>query len=166
MDLLKIGFITKPRGLKGELKVFPLTDDVERFKKLDYIIIKKEDGDVRYKVQYSSITPKEAIVKLEGYDRLESVEFLIKNSVYIEKKDGADLKEWEYYTQDLVGCKVFYNDSEIGLVKGVFNAGANDNIVVDFKGDEVYYPFVRHYFDKIDVANKSLVINQYEGFFD
>jgi 16S rRNA processing protein RimM len=64
---LTIGEITKPHGIKGEVKVFPLTDDIQRFKKLKRVFI---DGQ-EVKVSYVTVGHDRAILRLEGVDSVE-----------------------------------------------------------------------------------------------
>jgi 16S rRNA processing protein RimM len=166
MNYLKVGFIMKPHGIKGELKVLPLTDNPARFNKIKSIFLLIKD---EYKVfEINNIKPAKdhIIISFKECDSVEKAELLRNVYLFVEKKDGVKLMDNEFYTQDLKDCKVIYNEEEVGLVLDLLNFGANDNLLLKTKQGEIYYPFRKEYIKKIDIENKILEINQIEGFFD
>ena len=77
------------------------------------------------------------------------------------------LGEWEYYTQDIIGCRIMFDGTDMGQVIDMMNCGANDNMLIETSdGREIYYPFVRDFISQIDIEKKLIVINQAEDFFD
>ncbi len=166
MDFLKIGFIKKPHGIRGEIKVLPLTDDPSRFKKLKKVFLKVDEDYTSQEIESVKIGNSEILLKFKGFNKIEDVLFLKDLYVFVEKKEGVKLAEWEYYSQDLVGCNVYFKNRLIGVVVDFDNFGANDNLVISFDSKEYYYPFLRQYIDKVDVRDKVIEINQLEDFFD
>jgi len=164
VNFLKIGFIKKTHGLKGELKVFPLTDNSKRFNKLKKIFLLISDKYEEKEIDYVRVLNEEILLKLSNYNSLSEVEPLKNVYIFIERKDGEKLKEWEFYSQDLVDCEVFFNDQRIGKVIDLINYGANDNLVIKNNNEEFYFPFLRKYIDKIDLDNKIIIVNELEGF--
>lgn len=165
MELLRIGLIKKVHGLKGEVKVLPLTDNPQRFKKVKTVYLDQEE--TAYKTEHSAITPKDVILKLVGIDTVEQAQGLIGKYVSIEKSKGVPLDEWEYYTQDIIGCRIMFDGTDMGQVIDMMNCGANDNMLIETSdGREIYYPFVRDFISQIDIEKKLIVINQAEDFFD
>lgn len=167
MDYLKIGYIKKTHGLKGELSVLPLTDNPKRFKKLKSFYVSIDNQYKAFDLEYAGITPKEVIVKPVGYNSIGEVQCFINKYIEIDRSLGVNLEEWEYYTQDLIGCQLVYEDKPVGEVIDILNSGANDNMLVKTSDDrEIYYPFVRDFITNVDIVNKRICINQTEDFFD
>lgn len=166
MKFLKVGYIRKPHGLKGEVKVLPLTGNSKRFKKLKNIYLLIGNEYKNEAVQSVKITPDSVIIKFNGYDRIEDVEQFRNVYLYVDRKDGVKLEKGEYYTQDLIGCNFYFNDEKIGTVMNIMNNGTCDIFIVDHFGKEVLYPFLNDYVDGVDIKNRMIKINQYEGFFD
>lgn len=166
MNYLKIGLIKKPHGLKGELKILPLTDNPERFKNLKNIYLFSNNQYVEEKIQWVKITNTEILLKLSKYNSLTEVELLRNIYLYIDKEEGEELGEWEYYSQDLIGCSVYFKDKKIGNVIDISNFGANDNILIKSENEEFFYPFLREYIEKVDIDNKKIVVNEIEGFYN
>ena len=178
MSLLRIGLIKKVHGLRGEVKVLPLTDDPRRFKKLKNVFLteagneqNKDQNDeataAEFKTEHSVITPKEVILKLNGIDTVETAQGLIGRYICVEKSSGVPLGEWEFYSQDIIGCRVMFGETDMGEVIDLLNCGANDNMLIATNdGREIYYPFVRTFIENVDIEKKLIVINQTEDFFD
>lgn len=172
MDCLKIGFIKNVYGIKGELKVLPLTDNPNRFKKLKHIYIFKENSYTensynKEEIEKVRLANNIVLLKLKKYDNRETASSLKGSYIYIDRKDAMPLNEGEFFTQDIINCDIFYNRNNIGRVIDVLNFGANDNLVIKtINNKEVIYPFVKYFLEKVDIINKRIIINQYEGFFD
>lgn len=166
-DYLKIGFIRKPHGLRGELKVLPLTDNPERFKDLDYVYLEKKGKVEKYEVDFVRKSHGEVLLKLKVTAGRNEAELYRNMYIYVEREDGVELGEWEFYSQDLIGCTVVFEEREIGVVVDLLNAGANDNLLVRTAAKkEYYYPFLREFLDGVDIEAKRIYISEYEGFFD
>lgn len=166
-QFLRIGFIKKPHGIKGELKVLPLTDDHKRFKKVKKVFCGFTQDKVNsYDVKSVKIQPSEIVIKLDGCETRNESENLRNNYIFIYRSDGVDLDNWEYYTQDLIDCEIVFDNKSVGLIVDVVNHGTVDLFVVKFKNEEIFYPFLKEYIDNIDIEKKKIFINQFEGFFD
>ncbi|OHD11528.1 MAG: 16S rRNA processing protein RimM [Spirochaetes bacterium GWD1_27_9] len=166
MDYLKIGFVKKPHGIKGEVKILPLTSDINRFKKLKNIYLFLNDVYVETEIQWIKIADSDVIMKFAKFNRVEDVEFLRNVYLFLKREDGIPLSEWEFYSQDVIDCDVYYQNNFIGKVVDLSNFGANDNLLIEHNGKEVFFPFLRQYIEKIDIEKKRIEINQIEGFFD
>jgi len=174
-NFLKIGIIKKPHGIKGELKVLPLTDNSGRYKKLKKVFICTEQAFNQN--DYSTITehtikslhfsPTEVVMLLDNITSRNDAQKLARYLILIERKDGEKLGEWEYYSQDLVGCEVYFKEQKVGTVFNLLNTGANDNLEIETTDNkEIVYPFLREFINSVDIEAKRIVINEYEGFFD
>ncbi len=169
---IKVGFIRKAHGLKGEVKILPLTDDPKRFRKLKKLFLGKadeaEDHLKEYEVESVRFSIEEVILKFKESCDKDAADSLRGTSVYIDRNDAVSLNEWEFYTQDLIGLSVFYKEENVGKITDVLNTGANDNleILLNNNSKHIYYPFIRTFIDSVDLKNGCLTVNQYEGFFD
>ena len=98
-DRLTIGKIFNVHGIRGEVKVMPLTDDVSRFSTLKNCFI----GDREFKVKKTRLNKKHVIIKLEGVDDRDSAERFKNSYMEVDRKDSVPLEEGEYYLSDLIG---------------------------------------------------------------
>ena len=134
-DLLKVGVITTTHGVRGEVKVFPTTDEAERFLELDYVLLdtgrelrKLEIQNVKFFQKYL------AILKFKGIDNINDIEMYKGRDLWIPREEGQELEEGEYYVADLIGMNVLLEDGTVfGTLKDVMETGANDVYVIDTK---------------------------------
>lgn len=141
LDRFEIGVITSSHGLKGDVKVYPTTDDASRFYEIGEVLLESgrvlELEDVRF-------FKGRPIVKFRGLDRIEDVEALRGQSLYVTRENAAPLKEGEFYIGDLVGCRVFLEDGSLyGELKDILRTGANDVLeIVLADGSEKLIPMI------------------------
>lgn len=156
---ITIGQITNTHGLKGELKIFPLTDDVKRFKKLKTVLLKNEEKKVIWcKIQ----SDNKVILKLEDIDTIEQAEKLKTEYIRVRREDAAKLPEGRYFVVDIVGCKVVdTNGNEVGIVKEVIFTGSNEVYWVKGKKD-VMVPAIKSVVEDIDIGNSIITIQPVE----
>ncbi|MBR7016846.1 MAG: 16S rRNA processing protein RimM [Lachnospiraceae bacterium] len=142
LEKLQVGVIASMHGLKGEVNVFPTTDDANRFTKLKSVFI--EEKGIRRDLEIESVRyfKGRPIVKFRGLDRIEDVQKMKGASLLIDRKDAVPLAPGEYFIGDLVGCTVYLEDgSELGVMKDVLQTGANDVYVIEKKdGNEILVP--------------------------
>ena len=152
-NFMSVGQIGKTHGLKGEVKVFPLTDTLERFKKLKSVYI---DGEIR-KVEGCKLQSDKVILKIEGIDSIEQAELYRNKYLMVSREDAVKLPEGSYYVADLIDCSVYEEDGEeLGKVYDVLHTPGND--VYWVKGNkEVLIPVLKHIIVSIDI-NKRLII--------
>lgn len=157
-DKITIGQIINTHGIKGELKVYPLTDDIKRFKKLKYILL---DGEEK-KVLWCKLQRDKVILKLEGIDTMDAAEKLKTKYLQVNREDAIKLPEGRYFVVDIVGCKVIdTKDEEVGVVKEVIFTGSNDVYWVKGKKD-IMVPVIDSIVKEIDVENSRIIIEPVE----
>ena len=132
-DTFKIGLITKPHGIRGELKVTPLTDDPARFKRLKNVII---DGK-NYGVLGATVMADAVFLSLVGVTDRTAAEFFRGKFLLVERKDAEPTGEFSYYISDIIGSKV-----------------------VTEKGETVRFPFLRDFLVGVDVAAKTITVKE------
>ncbi len=167
-DFFQIGIITSTHGLKGEVKVFPTTDDVRRFKRLREVILDTGKERIDLEVENAKFFKQFVILKFKGIDDINEVEKYRKASLLVTRKNAVRLKEDEYFVADLMGLKVQNEDgTEIGVLRDVMETGANDVYIIDLNdGRELLLPAIRQCVLEIDVEAGFIRIHILEGLLD
>lgn len=162
---LKIGIITSTHALRGEVKVFPTTDDKKRFGLLKEVLVKDRSGMHPFSVERVRYFKEMVILKFEGLDTIESVQGLVKSELYVDRKDGVPLAEDEYYIADLIGMRVVSADGEdYGTVSDVLQTGANDVYVVRGKKyGEILIPAIKQCIIKVDIQGGDILVDLLPG---
>lgn len=151
---IKVGFLRKPHGLHGFLKVTPLTEFVEeRFAPGDSLLLELNGKvhDTELVVEESRWHGDELLVKFEGFDGVESVQH-IRNAYLLLPEDieRLDLEEDDFYADELVGLEVFaHNGSHLGLVKRLYEYPSHPILQVESGHQELLIPFVKALIDKV-----------------
>lgn len=168
MDYIYIGRVANSHGVRGEMKVFPTTDDPMRFKKLKKVTLEDPKGHDRdYKVLSAKIGVKFVIMKLEGIDDMDTVLNLKQSIVKVPRKEALPLKKDEFYVQDLVGLDVFEEDEQIGLVKDVMFTGANDVYVIEMTdGRELLLPNIKACVLNVSLRKNRIDVHVMPGLLD
>lgn len=157
---IKVGKITSSHGIKGEVKIYPLTDFPSRFKKGNKVYIDNKEMTI----ERSRLQKKIYIVKFEGFDDINEILGFKDKYIEITREQLTTLKKGEYYVFDIIGCEV-YDDKEnyIGTVKSVFATGNNDVYVVKNNTKEHLIPAIKQVVSAIDVEGKKIIITPIEG---
>ncbi|MBU5590838.1 ribosome maturation factor RimM [Clostridium sp. MSJ-4] len=153
-EYLSVGQISKPHGVKGEVKVIPLTDDIKRFRKLKKVHIDEEERAIIWcKFQADRV-----ILKIEGIDTMEEAEKLRNKDIKVKREDAIKLPRDSYFIVDLLECTVYDTDeNKIGKMYDVIKTGSND--VYWVKGEkEILIPAIKDVVVKIDIDSQRIVI--------
>ncbi len=154
-NTLKVGLILKPQGIKGELKVQPLTDDVNRFRKLKEIYI---DG-VKFSVVKSVIAGGFAIVSIFGVSDRDTAETFRSKFIEVDRKDAVSLEKGRYFIADIIGCKLFTdNGSEVGVITDVTSSRTDIFTVLCTDKTVMRFPFLNDAMVSIDVEKKIIIV--------
>lgn len=164
-EFLKVGVISSTHGVRGEVKVFPTTDDVMRFKKLKSVYLDFAGERMLLEITGVKFFKQFAILKFKGIDNINDVEIYKGCDLYVERKDAVPLKEDEYYIADLIGMEVFTEDGKLfGTLKDVLETGANDVYIVDTEEHkEVLIPAIKECILEVDVKGRKMVVHLLEG---
>jgi 16S rRNA processing protein RimM len=167
-DILRVGVITTTHGLRGEVKVFPTTDDPQRFKNLKEVLL--DTGRERRKMEIASCRFQKnlVILKFKGIDNINDVEQYKKCDLYVSRKNAVKLEENENFIADLIGLKVVLEDgTEFGTMKDVILTGANDVYVVETtEGDEVLLPAIRECILDVNLEEEVMTVHIMKGLLD
>ena len=136
-ERFQVGVIISTHGLRGEVKVFPTTDDPSRFLDLEEVILVSGKGEQQKKFRSVKFFKKFVILGFEGWDRIEDVERLRGTSLVIDRKDAIPLEEGEFYVADLIGLSVRTEEGRvIGRLREVIETGSNDVYAVSREGQK------------------------------
>lgn len=164
-DLLKVGVITTTHGVRGEVKVFPTTDEAERFLELDYVLLDTGRELRKLEIQNVKFFKNLAILKFKGIDNINEIEMYKGRDLWIPREEGQELEEGEYYVADLIGMNVLLEDGNVfGTLKDVMETGANDVYVIDTKDrGEVLLPAIRECILDVNVEENTMTVHLMKG---
>ncbi len=164
VEYISIGQIIGIYGIKGELKIYPLTDNIKRFDDLDVVFIEKENGINKFRVDSIKYFKNLVAVKLEGIDSIESAKALKDKYIKVNRKDAVKLPCDSYFICDLIGAKVFTIENlYLGKVKDIIRTGSNDVYIVKNGDKEVLIPALKSIFKEINLEKSRLVVELPEG---
>ncbi|WP_373898476.1 ribosome maturation factor RimM [Haloimpatiens sp. FM7315] len=154
VEYFKVGQIINTHGIQGEIKVNPLTDDINRFKNLKRVLL---DGQERA-ITSVKFQKDKVILKIEGINSMDDAMRCKGKYLEINRKDAVPLEENSYFISDLLNCKVFDTEGvEIGKMYDVIKTGNND--VYWIKGDkEVLVPALKNVVVNVDMDNLKIII--------
>ena len=144
-NLLQVGVISSTHGVRGEVKVFPTTDDVGRFKKLKEVLLDTGKGQITLQIENVKFFKQFAILKFKGYDSINDIEQYKGKSLFVTRENAVKLKKDEYFIADLIGMQVENEDESFtGILTDVIETGANDVYVIKTGEEkEVLIPAIR-----------------------
>jgi 16S rRNA processing protein RimM len=164
-DLLQVGVITTTHGVRGEVKVFPTTDDPARFKKLKNVVLDTGKELVDLEVAGVKFFKNMVIVKFKGIDNINDVEKYRKKSLYVTRENAVKLKKNEYFIADLIGLQAESDEGEdLGELSDVLQTGANDVYVLSKEGtDDILLPAIRECVKEVDLENGKIIVHLLPG---
>ena len=163
-QFLQVGVISSTHGIRGEVKVFPTTDDPMRFKKLKKVLLDTGRERVELEVQSVRFFKQFAIVKFKGIDNINDIEKYKGKGIFVPREDAVPLDEDEYYIADLIGMEVFTEDGHFGVVRDVMETGANEVYIVESdEHGEVLIPAIRQCVLDVNVEEKKMKIRLMDG---
>lgn len=162
---LQVGVITQTHGIRGEVKVFPTTDDVNRFKKLKEVILDNEKERLTMKIEGVKFFKQYAILKFDGYDSINDIEKYKGAKLLVPRENAIKLQKDEYFIADLIGLRVMTEAGDaFGILKDVLETGANDVYVVETEEKkEVLLPAIKECIQDIDTEKKVITVHIMDG---
>lgn len=167
-DFFQVGVITSTHGIKGEVKVFPTTDDPRRFKRLKEVILDTGKERLTLEVEGVKFFKQFVILKFKGLDNINDVEKYRRASLLVARKNAVRLEKDEYFVADLIGLEVRDEDGgKIGRLQDVIETGANDVYDIDLDdGRKLLLPAIRQCVLEVDVESGFIRIHILEGLLD
>lgn len=167
-DMLQVGVITSTHGVRGEVKVFPTTDDANRFKRLKEVILDTGKEQITLEIEGVKFFKQFVILKFKGFDNINDIEKYRQKSLYVTRKNAVRLRKDEYFIADLMGLCVQNEDGEeIGILKSVMETGANDVYVIELTdGRELLLPAIKQCVLNVDVEAGFIQVHILDGLLD
>lgn len=167
-DMLRIGVVTTTHGIRGEVKVFPTTDDVRRYDKCDEVILLTKKGNLTLHVQSVKYFKNIVIVKFKEFDNINDVEGFRQCDLMVTRENALPLEEGSYYLCDVIGAKVQEEDGTlVGVVKDVIETGANPVFEIRTEeGRNVLFPVIPQCIKNVDVEKGVVTAHIMDGLMD
>ncbi len=157
---IAVGRVVAPHGLRGEVKVEPLTANSEHFAAGHTLWIE----ETAHEVEASRRQKGFVLLRLAGVASVEAAEALRGSLLSLPESELAPLPEGEYYAHQIVGLEVYDGDgARLGKVVGLFPTGSNDVYVVDGPRGELLLPAIDDVILEVDVPGGKMVVSLMDG---
>lgn len=164
-QMLQVGVITATHGIRGEVKVYPTTDDATRFDDLKRVILDTGKQQIPLEIQSVKYFKQFVILKFKGIDNINDIERYKRCPLLVSREDAVDLEEDEYFIADIIGMEVYTEDGAyFGVLKDVMETGANDVYVIGSKDHgEVLLPAIKDCILAVDEEAEKITVHLMEG---
>ena len=165
---LRVGVITSPHGIAGEVNVYPTTDDKNRFKKLKTVYLDLGKEKKLLEIQQVKFFKNMVILKFRDFNSINDVERYRQKDLLITRDQTVPLAPDENFIIDLIGLTVVTDEGEtLGTLTDVMETGANDVYVVKMEsGKEVLLPAIRQCVLNVDLEKQEVLVHVLDGLLD
>ena len=167
-ELFRVGVFSNTHGIRGEVKVYPTTDNVRRFDDLKEVILDTGKKQLNLHVTSVKYFKNMVILKFKEFDNINDIIPYKGMDLLVTRENAIPLEEGEYYIADIIGSKVITDEDKIlGTLTDVLQTGANDVYVVKTKdGKEVLLPSIEECILDRDIENKIVKVHIMKGLLD
>ncbi len=167
-QFLRVGVISSTHGIRGEVKVYPTTDDPERFLNLDEVILDTGREHKILEIEGVKFFKNQVILKFKGYDNINDIEKYLKKDLLVDREHAVELGENENFIADLIDMEVVTDEGKVlGTLTDVIETGANDVYAVKTpEGKEILLPAIRDCILDVNVDEKRMTVHVMEGLLD
>lgn len=167
-QFLRVGVISSTHGIRGEVKVYPTTDDPERFLELDEVILDTGREHKILEIEGVKFFKNQVILKFKGYDNINDIEKYLKKDLLVDREHAVELGENENFIADLIDMEVVTDEGKVlGTLTDVIETGANDVYAVKTpEGKEILLPAIRDCILDVNVDEKRMTVHVMEGLLD
>lgn len=168
IEYLEVGKIVNTHGVRGEIKVMPLTDNPERFKDLNWVYIEVNSQLKKFNIKGVKFFKSMILLKLEGIDDVDSASSLRNSYLKVDREHAVKLPDNSYFICDIIDCEVYEdNGNMLGLLKDVINTGSNDVYVVKKDGTkDILIPALKSVVKSISLDERKITVTLPEGLID
>ena len=165
MEFIEVAKIINVHGIKGTVKIYSLTSNIDRFNAdCIFYIDKKIPVTIKSVRELSSDL---ALLTFNEYDNINQVLEFKNKGLFIEESNLLELPEDEYYIYKLIGVDVYDQDNKfIGKIKNVLTTLANDVYDIDYNGKDVYIPAVKEFIKYVDIEKSIMKVSIIDGMLD
>ncbi len=169
-DRIAVGYLTRPKGVRGWVVAEPLTDDPQRFESLKQVQVEADKRPVvSMTIEDWRLEGTSVLLKFAGIDTPEVArEKILKGYVTIPRDQLAPLPDGQHYVFDLIGCQVVDADNvDLGTVTEVLPMPSADMMVVRRPGGgETMVPMVNDFVESVDTKNRQIRVCGVEELFE
>lgn len=165
---LRVGVISSTHGVHGEVKVFPTTDDANRFKKLKTVILDTGREKMTLNVENVKFFKNMVILKFKEFNNINEIEKYKGKDLLVTREQAVKLAPNENFIVDLIGLKVVTDQGEeFGILKNVLQTGANDVYIIDGKdGKEYLFPAIPQCILDVNLEESVITVHIMDGLLD
>ncbi len=164
-EYVSIGIITRPHGVKGEVVVIPISDQIQQFEELKKISLIDQSGERKsFIIERARVISNRMVVKFENINDRDAA--LALKGLYIDKRlnEYEALPADEYYIFDIIGLKVKTTDDVwLGKIIDVLILPANDVYVIRDGSNEYLIPAIKDVIKKVDLEQEYILIELMDG---
>lgn len=167
-EFLQVGAIANTHGIAGEVKIFPMTDDINRFKQLKEVYLDTGRERILLHVISCKFVKNQPVLKFKEFSNINEVEKYKRRGLLITRDQAVPLKEDEYFIADLIGLSVIREDGTLlGELTDVLQTGANDVYEVTMEdGRQVLLPVIRECIKRVDLEKRQVTVHVMKGLLD
>lgn len=163
-DKFRVGVIANTHGIRGEVKVYPTTEDPARFRKLKTVLLDIGEKYLELEIASVKFFKNLVILKFKGIDNINDVEQYKGMDLYVSRENAIPLEEGEYYLADIIGARLITEEGEdFGELTDILETGANLVYVVEHEGKEVLLPVIPDCVKNVDVAKQEITVHIMKG---
>ena len=151
-EFLQVGAIANTHGIAGEVKVFPMTDDIKRFKKLKEVYLDTGKERKLLHVVSCKFVKNQPVLKFKEFSNINEVEMYKRKGLFVTRDQAVPLEKDEYFIAELTD---------------VLQTGANDVYEVKMEdGKEVLLPAIRECIKNVDLQKGEITVHVMKGLLD
>ena len=164
-EYFEVGQIVNTFGIKGQVKVKPFTDDLERFEELKSVLVEKGKELIEMQIEEVKYQQTVVLLKLKGIENMDMAEKLKGCYLKIKREDARKLPNDTYFIADLIGLDVYTEDGMLlGKVDDIYNNKSNDIYVIkDELGKQILLPAIKDVIKHIDIENEKITVHLLNG---
>jgi len=164
-NYLRVGIITTSHGIRGEVKVFPTTDDINRFNDLKQVFLDTGTDLIPLDIEGLKFFKNTVIIKFKGIDDINEIQKYRGKDLLISRENAVKLEKDEYFIYDLIDSEVFTDDGiKLGILSEIMTTGANDVYVVKTaEGKEILLPSIKECILDVNVESKKIIVHIMNG---
>lgn len=163
-DFISVGEIIKAQGIRGEVKVIPHTDNLERYGQIRRVFFKDSAGWRELKIQSFRPFNGFVLMKFFGIDDLTAANSLGRGLIMIPRSERPELEDGRYYYDQIKGLKVFTVEGKyLGAIVKIMETGANDVYIVKDGPREILIPALKSVIKEIDLKQTRMLVEPLPG---
>ncbi|MCI8993204.1 MAG: 16S rRNA processing protein RimM [Eubacterium sp.] len=164
-ELLQVGIIANTHGVRGEVKVFPTTDDAARFDKLKEVILDTGEQKTTLHIMERKYHKNMVILRFREFVNINEVEKFKGNGLFVTRENAVPLQKDEYFIADMIGLNVVEEDGEVlGELSDVLTTGANDVYIIKKENTpDLLIPAIKECILDVDMETGIMTVHLLPG---